>query len=873
MFKQFILLIIGIIYAVSLSAEVTFDGSLGSQLSLEGPQYEISAELGQQQGNNLFHSFEKFNLSEQESANFYGPEQISNIISRVTGGEYSHIDGTIYSDIPQASFYFINPEGILFGANASIDVDGDVYLSSANTLRFADGAEFNAENIDQTILSVAEPSAFGFLGDTPSPVRFDGSQLGVYPGNTLAVVGGNITLDQTTLGAESGKVILASVAGKGDVIFSPKDVQIDAAKGDINAQNQSRISASGQEGGKIYIRAGQFTLENTLVDVDTAIATGKGIDVHVDSLDMKTGGRIMSRTFGEGRGGDISITVANQANIEGTNAGIFVNARVEGDSGNIHLQADTLQVKNGARINADARGAGRGGNISLNVNNDMFLGGENEKGANSFISSSARGNEENAGAGGDMDIQAGQLTIADGAQIGSVTIGIGNSGTTHIKVKNQLVLRGETQAGVSSGLSSNSVGRGDAGRIIVETNDITLQDGTSVSVAAAKTGRGGNIQITANNLKLTGENSRGKGSLISASTHDNAVDAGQGGEIILQTTNITLENGGQIVGATFGAGQGGTTSIQANGQLAIKGQDSSGSRSGVYTSSLSDATNAGNAGGVSIQATQLNLDEQARISADSRGAGMGGNIVVQANQMLLKGQSKIVADSEGTGNAGRIALYVNESLTLQDSQVLTSAQFADGGNMELHSPGYIYLINSQLSTSVNEEFGGGGNISLNPEFIVLDGSQIFAKAKKGAGGNIEITTTGIYSFTQTSIGEVINASSEFGVDGEVTIQTPDESADEGLLSLSAEFLDASRLLQGLCDIGIDSTNHFVVVNYAGNTSVPDDLRTSEPVVLAQVQSAINTVQNRKQATATKFANRAGQLYQRVAQCKKTQVKS
>ena len=868
MFRPLIFIIFWLFYTHFALAEVTLDGSLGSQMDLEGPQYTIGAELGQRQGNNLFHSFAKFNLSAQESANFFGPAEINNIISRVTGGEYSQIDGTIYSDILQANFYFINPHGILFGPNATIDVDGDVYLSSADVVKFADGIELNTGDSSQTTLSVAEPSAFGFLGDTPTPIAFQGSQLWVYPGNTLTVVGGDITLNQATLSAESGKLILASVASQGDVTINTKAVQVNAEKGHLVAQNQSRIKASGQKGGEIYIRAGQFTLENTLVDADTAIADGKGIDIHVDSLDIKANGRIFSRTLGSGRAGDIAITANDKVSITGHNAGIFANSSkkgIDGDSGNIHLHADTLQLTEGGRIQGDAQGIGHGVDIHISVNGEMILSGEDEEGANTVISSSTRSTAENAGSGGVIDIQAGQLTIADGAQIGSVTLGSGKSGTTNISVRGQLVLKGEAQTKVPSGLSSNSIGSGSAGRIIVEADEVMLQDGTSISAATTSNGQGGNIHITANHLKVTGENSRGRGSLISANTHANTPDAGQGGEIILQTAQLTLENGGQIVGATFGAGQGGDTSIQATEQLNITGQDSRGSRSGVYTSSSTNSV--GNAGNVSIQAGQLNLDGKARINADSHGAGRGGNIEVHARQMVLKGQSKIVADSESTGNAGQIAIYVDKSLTLQDSQILTSAQFADGGNLELHSPGYLYLIDSQLSTSVNEDFGGGGNIILNPEFIVLDGSQIFAKAKKGAGGNIDITTTGIYSFTQVPIAEVINASSEFGVDGEVTIQTPDETTDEGLLTLSAEFLDASQLLQGLCNVGIDSTNHFVVVNYAGNTTVPDDLRTSNPVALAQISSG--DVKTTQKVTTPSHLARQGQWYQRIAQCKKS----
>ncbi len=108
--KLFILLLI----SHSLNAEVITDGTLGQDINLSGPDFQITPDLGQQHGNNLFHSFQDFNLNSFESAIFSRSNSINNIISRVTGGNPSNIDGLIRSTIPNDDMYFLNPYGIMF---------------------------------------------------------------------------------------------------------------------------------------------------------------------------------------------------------------------------------------------------------------------------------------------------------------------------------------------------------------------------------------------------------------------------------------------------------------------------------------------------------------------------------------------------------------------------------------------------------------------------------------------------------------------------------------------------------------------------------------------------------------------------------------
>ena len=130
------------IYAGSIPAQVTMDGTLGRAGALPGPNYAITADLGQQVGGNLFHSFGTFSIPTGASATFSGPASVNNIIGRVTGGQVSQIDGTLRSTISGASLYLLNPAGVLFGENARLDVSGSVHVSTADTLRLRDGGQF-----------------------------------------------------------------------------------------------------------------------------------------------------------------------------------------------------------------------------------------------------------------------------------------------------------------------------------------------------------------------------------------------------------------------------------------------------------------------------------------------------------------------------------------------------------------------------------------------------------------------------------------------------------------------------------------------------------------------------------------------------------
>lgn len=853
--------IVSLFTSAAVHAEVTLDGTLGPSMALEGPDYAIGAELGQQHGQNLFHSFGEFSLKFDESAIFSGPDSISNVISRVTGGTPSSIDGAIRSLIPEANVYLINPAGLMFGPNATLDVQGSFHASTADTLRFSDGSEFNARTPSKSLLTVAPISAFGFLTQNPQPLTIEGSELTSSLGKTLSIVGGTLLITDAFLEAAEGRINLASIASQGDVTLLPQDLTLSAGAGDVTLLD-STVTTSGEGGGSIYIRGGQFFLDNAIVESNTyGAANGGEISVQADYLQAIRGGQFLSDTYGAGHGSKINIKVTGLSEFSGEiiddddwvrNSGIKVVSREGGgEGGNVELETGTLDLKEGAFITAATEGLGSGGNVNIRANDYITLSGFSSDGYSSSIDANSYGYMENAGNSGTIVLAARQLLMTDGAQITAKTDGVGQGGSINIKVADRVSLSGGRSDGYPSGISTVTYGSGDGGSVVLEANQLTLSTGAFITADSFSTGQGGNIQIQASDLvRLEGVSlDDGYGGLISANADyvDDPTEAGgDGGSIVLRAGRLQMVDGAQIGTTTFTTAKGGKVDIQVAKEVTLSGEDDNGYITGIFTSSDGGFDGAGNAGSIVLVAGDLHLTDKAEINAKTWGPGQGGEVNIHAQNIKLTDGGIITAYSDADGIAGQVTLTIGNRLQMRNGVIETAAESADGGNLTITASGYVYLIDSQISSSVSEEFGGGGNLTLKPKFVVLDGSQIFAKAKKGAGGNIDVTTTGIYNFTGEPIGQIINASSEFGVDGEVVISTPDGNAVEGLFALPADFVDASQLIDTPCDQRVaENLSSLVFVPSEGAANAVADLFASGPL-LVQIDQPVAVSQTGNQ---------------------------
>jgi len=192
---------------------------IGAPTILPGGQtvYDITGGTRPGNGPNLFHSFGDFNVPTNNIANFLNDSGLatSNILGRVTGGNISNIFGTIQTTgFGNANLFLMNPAGFLFGPTATVNVGGMMTFTSADYLKLADGARFNAmpNASADALLSTAPVAAFGFLGSNPGAITVQGSQLTVAEGTGISLVGGNITVQNgATLTAPNGTIALVSV--------------------------------------------------------------------------------------------------------------------------------------------------------------------------------------------------------------------------------------------------------------------------------------------------------------------------------------------------------------------------------------------------------------------------------------------------------------------------------------------------------------------------------------------------------------------------------------------------------------------------------------------------------------------------------------
>ena len=245
--------------AYSQASNIVPDNTLGDENSqvienAEGQPKEVITG-GAQRGQNLFHSFQEFNVSEGREASFANPEAVNNIFSRVTGSNPSNILGVLGVD-GAANLYLINPNGIVFGANSSLNVQGSFTATTGNGIRFGEQGEFNTIDPQAPQLLTINPSAYLFnqIGDRDiSSIESQGDlRVPQGQGEHLVLLGGDISL-RGNLVAFGGTVELGSVNDTGEIGISENENLIfsdGVARGDIflSEGSEVNVSAIGEDG-------------------------------------------------------------------------------------------------------------------------------------------------------------------------------------------------------------------------------------------------------------------------------------------------------------------------------------------------------------------------------------------------------------------------------------------------------------------------------------------------------------------------------------------------------------------------------------------------------------------------------------------------
>lgn len=499
-----------LLFSSSSFPDVVFDGSLGPKINLQGPQFEINANYGQLRGNNLFHSFQQFNLNHNEIATFSGPDTVINIIARVTGGE-SFIDGTVHSIIPQANLYLLNSKGFLLGKNAKLDLNGSFYLSTANQLYLTN--EIFSSQLDQSsVLTSSPPSAFGFLDDGTATIRIQESKLVVAKNKTLSILANDIDINGGRLRATSGRINLAAINENNlEIISHGFNINKEAQFGSITLQNNSTIDVGKQGTGDIYISGGQFLLHNkSAIVTNTEVGTNSGvIDINVDYLFLDKGANIESRAFDiDQQGNDIiinateTISLIEDSKIRTSSLSRKAQA---GNAGNIILNAKQLNLYDDTLISTTTYGPGSGGNINITAIENVNI-------SNAIIQASSKPSkiDSNAGNAGQIIITANNLNLfGNNGKIDNNTLGAGQGGSIILNITDKL--------NINDGLISadSLIGSGNAGSI--RLNAAILEMNNGIISTATNRARGGNITINSqtllnlNNSRLTAKVNGGFG--------------------------------------------------------------------------------------------------------------------------------------------------------------------------------------------------------------------------------------------------------------------------------------------------------------------------------------------------------------------------
>jgi filamentous hemagglutinin family protein len=741
------------------------------------PQERITG--GSVRGVNLFHSFREFNVSEGRTAYFVNPVGIENILGRVTGNNRSEILGKL-GVLGNANLFLINPNGIIFGAEASLDINGSFVATSANAIKFGEQGFFNASSPEAVPLLTVKPSALFFnqigaglienssiaaagVNKVNNPVW--GLRIG--DGQSLLLVGGNV-LNAGQLNALGGRVELASVASAGEIGLSidGKNLALTfpqaVVRGDILLRNEAIVNVVSDGGGaialtgnNINISEGSFLLAgiasglgtsatqagNITLNATQAIslsqssslfnevgenATGNSGDIHLTAefLTLTQGSILSSSLFGEGNAGNIIIDVRGTVNLDGETTDGFpsliasqVGETAIGDSGDIKITAESLTLLNGSFLSNTILGEGNAGNIIIDVRGAVNLDGESRNGiAVSAIASNA---EETAiGNGGDIKITAESLTLLNGSILTNSTFGKGNAGNITIDVRGAVQLDGESRDGSVSAIVSNVVETaiGNGGDIKITAESLTLLNGSVLINSTFGKGNAGNITIDVRGAVQLDGETTYGFPTIIASQVGETA-IGDSGDIKITAESLNLTQGSNLSTLTSGKGNAGNIVIDVRGVVNLDGQSRNGINAAISTSAEKPAI--GDGGDIQITAESLNLNQEAILTARTLGQGKGGNIQIEAAKSVnLSNEAEISVNSQGQGDAGTVKIKTN-SLTLQGrSRLLADTVSSEGGNIQLQV-GDILLLrdNSSISTTAGQEYSGG-NIDINTKFLV-----------------------------------------------------------------------------------------------------------------------------------------------------------
>ncbi len=859
-------------------AQITPDRTLGAESSRLTPNVQIkgaSAERidgGAQRGSNLFHSFSQFNINNGQRVYFVNPNGVQNILTRVTGKSASNILGTL-GVFGNANLFLLNPNGILFGQNARLDLGGSFVGTTANAIRFGEQGIFSATVPQAPPLLTVNPSALLFNQLHPeaitnqsqaragiSPAGQNVTGLRVPDTQSLLLVGGNINLDGGGLRAYGGNIELAGLAAPGNVSLNqvagnnlslaiPDNVE----RADVSLSNQAEANVRGAGGGTIKIQARNVNMAGESIlraGIDPGLGTpnslGGNIEINATGATTLSGDSTIANVVLQGafgKAGDINIKSGSVTISDATGVNTFTYG--QGDAGSIFIQSGSFTLRDDAQLSASTFGQGNAGSIFIQASDAASL-------TSAEISSSVE--RGGVGNGGTINIHARSLTLSDGTQLVTLVrqadetraAGRGNAGNVNLDVQGALTITGVNNgyaSGISSRVDTGTTGNG--GNINIKSGSLALSDGARLIATTLGQGDAGSVFIQVSDaVSLTG-----KDTAIFSNVDSGGV--GNGGDINIKAGSLTLTDGAELqtsVNSAFqthpsGRGKAGNVNVDAQGAVTIAGtQDTiySGIISKVQTGATGNGGNIriksgsftlrdgaglqastsgqGNAGNVFIQASDtVSVANGATIltSVESGAIGNGGAINIQARNFSLTNDAELSSSSSGQGSAGDITANLGSVRLDNQGTVAALTNSGNGGNINLTAANNLLLRrNSNISTTAGEnQFGGnGGNITINTPFIVAlpqENSHISANAYLGKGGNVRISAQGIFG---------IQALKQPTLSSDITASS--QLGVQGQIAITQPEVQPTQGLVALPAIVLDSSNQIAQTCPKGTAARP-----------------------------------------------------
>ena len=783
-------------------SKIVPDSTLGAESSVVLPYNRLPIEVisgGAIRGGNLFHSFLEFNISSGRGAYFFSPNvNIQNILARVTGSNRSEILGTLgtYGN-SNPNLFLINPNGIIFGASASLDVGGSFLATTANAVRLGDTGLFSASQPTSSNLLSVNPSAFLFNSvSNPIPIIVNSSTTGfqVPDGRSLLLLGGDVQLDGGTLFLHDDRVELGGVSGTGTVglnidgnylsLSFPEQVQL----ADVSLTNGSKIGVFATDGSGTGINVGNQDILS-------------GINITAKSVAVTNGTGLLTTTLGQANAGSITINARDLVTLDGVKVASTVSEGSVGNGGNINITTGSLALTNGALLTTGTSGRGNAGSITINARDLVGLDGVDSQGNPSGVFTSV--SEGAFGLGGNINITTGSLALTNHAQLVTATIAGGNAGDITINALNTISL---DSSSVFSNVSSNAIGNG--GNIKITTGSLTVRNGARVETNTAGVGNAGSITINVRDtISLDGIGMTSDGTLLPSSISSgdfriNDFTIGQGtassvsrdvssnvfgneGNINIATGSLKVTNGAQLNTNNYGKGSGGEITINArdlvifdglvgnfaSGALSrvIAGAEGKSGNINITTGSLAlthgaqlDTTTLGHAsaGNITINARDpVTFDHSSALSTVAEGAvGTGGTIDITTGALSFTNGAQLSASTAGQGDAGNVTINARDPVTF------------DGTDGNVGNVGSSGAFSQVESTGV----GKGGTINITTgSLTVRNGAQLSARtAGQGNAGNVTINARN-GSFTLTNGALLTSLTTGQGNAGSVTVDARD----------------------------------------------------------------------------------------------------